>query len=337
MSYWKDRRVLVTGGAGFIGTHLVTILAELGAEVRVADNLERGRQENLRAVIGQIDFRKEDLRDFQASQRVCRNVEVVFHLASKVGGIQYYLTRPGEVLSDNNLIDSNVLRASIEAHVSRYLYASSAHVYPIELQTSPDSPLIREEQSVPAHPELSYGWAKLFGEKQIEYAIQQGVDLRAAIVRIIGAYGPGQDFDLATGSAIPVFIRRAVEYPERRPFLILGTGGETRSYCYVSDIISGFLIAVGKVANCQLVGPLNLGSEERIPIRDLALEIVRISGKNIEIIFDPSHPTVIWGQALDCTKAGALLDGWSPAITLREGLERSYRHIENQLKGTTPE
>jgi nucleoside-diphosphate-sugar epimerase len=160
-----------------------------------------------------LDFRNEDLRDPLACER-CRDVEVVFHLASKVGAIGYYLARPAEVLFDNLQIDANILKASMKAGVARYMYAGSAHIYPIELQGSPDAPLIHEHQDIPAHPELSYGWAKLIGEKQIEYAIAQGTDHRASIVRIIGAYGPSQDVD------------RALEYPERKPYRLLGTGVE---------------------------------------------------------------------------------------------------------------
>ena len=332
MSYWKNRTVLVTGGAGFIGSHLVAQLVQLEAKVRIGDDLERGKLENVRCPDGGIDVRIEDLRDPQACRRICSGVEVVFHLASRVGGINYYLTRPAEVLLDNTLIDTNVLRASIDAGVGRYLYASSAHVYPIELQTSPDAPAIRENQAIPAHPELSYGWAKLLGEKQVEAVIAQGTNLRAAVVRIIGAYGPNQDLDLATGSAIPVFIRRAVEHSAEKPFCVLGTGVETRSYCYIGDIVNGIVVAVEKLETYPLVGPLNLGSEDRISIRDLAMEIIRISRKRIEITFDPSHPTAIWGQALDCAKARDVLDGWHAAVSLRDGLERCYAHIENQLR-----
>jgi nucleoside-diphosphate-sugar epimerase len=258
-------------------------------------------------------------------------MDVVFHLASKVGGIGYYLTKPAEVLSQNVLTDTFVLQAAVACGVPRYLYASSAHVYPIELQMRPDAPLIREAQAIPSHPELSYGWAKLLGEKQIEYTIAEGYPLRAAIVRIIGAYGPNQDLDLATGSAIPVFIRRAVEYPARKPFTILGSGQETRSYCYIGDVLDALLLAVEKLDEHQLLGPLNVGSEECVAIGDLAREIIAISGKDIEIHHDLSHPTTIWGQALDCSKAHQLLDGWHPRVSLREGLEHTYRHIEKRL------
>ncbi len=333
MSYWRNRRVLVTGGAGFIGSNLVPRLAEEGAKVRVVDNLERGRLEHLAPVLDQIEFRQEDLRDPDVCRRACKGMEVVFHLASKVGGIGYYLARPAEVLTQNVLMDTFMLEAVEAAGVERYFYASSAHVYPIELQQTPDAALIREEQAIPAHPELSYGWAKLLGEKEIEYAIAQGAPLRAAIVRLIGVYGPNQDLDLATGSAIPVFIRRAIEYPERQPFIVLGTGEETRSYCFIDDVLDAMLRCVEKLGNHQLLGPLNVGSEERIRIADLARMVIEISGKHISITYDPSHKTVIWGQALDCSKARQLLDGWEPKVTLQEGLALTYAHIEARFRG----
>jgi nucleoside-diphosphate-sugar epimerase len=334
MNDWSGRRVLVTGGAGFIGSALVERLVGLGAAVRVVDNLERGRRENLRSVEGAIEFRREDLRVAEVCERACRDMEVVFHLASKVGGIRYYLTRPAEVLAQNSAMDSFMLQAAAAAGVEGYLYASSAHVYPIELQMSPGSPLITEAQAIPAHPELSYGWAKLLGEKHIEYCVAEGTSLCLAVVRLIGVYGPRQDLDLATGSVIPVLIRRAIEYPERKPFVVLGTGEETRSFSYIDDIVDGLLRIVGALNRYPIVGPLNLGREDRVTIGDLAAEIVRISGKDIQIDLDRSHPTVIWGQALDCSRVRDLLDGWYPQVSLHDGLERTYAYIEAQLRGS---
>jgi len=331
MAFWSGKKVLVTGGAGFIGSNLVTRLVEEGTQVRVVDNLQRGRLEYLAPVLNYMEFRQEDLREPDVCRRACEGIEVVFHLASNVGGIGYYLTRPAEVLIHNVLMDTLMLEAAQTAGVKRYFYASSSHVYPIELQQMPDAPLIREEQAVPAHPELSYGWAKLLGEKQIEYAIAQGTSLRAAIVRLIGVYGPNQSLDLATGSAIPVFIRRAIEYPERQPFTVLGTGEETRSYCFSSDVLDAMLLCVEKMDRYQLLGPLNVGNEERICISDLAQMIIEISRKDISITFDPSHKTVIWGQVSDCSKARQLLDAWHPQVSLWEGLKATYAHIEARL------
>ncbi len=330
-SWWHGRSVLVTGGAGFIGSHLVERLVREGAKVRVLDNLERGKLEYLGELQKASDFRQEDLCEISVCQRACRNVEVVFHLASKVGGIRYYLEQRGEVFRQNTLIDHNVWSAAVEQGVPYFFYASSAHIYPIDLQSTPDAPLIREELAYPANPELSYGWAKLMGEMLIQFTVAQGCATRASIARIIGAYGPNQDLDLATGSAIPVFCRRAIEFPARAPFVVMGTGKETRSYHFVSDTVEAMLRAVQKSQHASLVGPFNLGSVERVSIEELVREIVALSGKPIEISWDTAQPTAIWGQALDCTLAAQILDGWKPRVTLREGLDICYRHIEARL------
>lgn len=159
------------------------------------------------------------------------------------------------------MIDYNVW-APVEAHETPYyLFASSAHVYPIDLQMTPDAPPIIEAQAYPANPELSYGWAKLMGEKLILYSIEQGCTTCAAIPRLIGAYGPNQDLELATGSAIPVFCRRAIEYPKRSPFVVLGTGDETRSFHFISDTVDALLLAVEKLTDHKVLGPFNLGAE----------------------------------------------------------------------------
>jgi GDP-D-mannose 3', 5'-epimerase len=331
-AFWRDKRVLVTGGAGFIGSHLVPALVESGSRVAVLDNLERSRKESLGKLLDRVEFHEADLLDAAVARQLFRDRDVVIHLASKVGGIAYYTGKPFEVFECNLRMDGHVLDAVLGHQTPYYFYASSAHVYPIELQVDAEAPPIREDQVFPAHPELSYGWAKLMGEKRVEFARAEGKPLRAALARIIGAYGPNQDFDLATGSAIPVFIRRAIEYPERRPFRILGTGGETRSYCFVSDIVRGIMLSIERLDSSPMVGPFNLGAEGRISIGELARTVVAISGKDIPIDYDASHPTLIWGQALDCSLASKLLPGWRPEVGLRQGLEACYRDIAARLK-----
>ena len=184
---------------------------------------------------------------------------------------------------------------------------------------------------MPANPELSYGWAKFIGEKRIEYALEQGTRTKVSIARIIGAYGPGQDFDLETGSAIPVFIRRAIEYPDRSPFVVFGTGRETRSYCFVHDIVDGIMKSVAKLNEESFFGPFNLGSSHRVSIGEIARAVIEISKKDIEISFDDSTDTLIWGQELDCTRANSILGGWWAGVTLTEGLKMCYQDIEERL------
>ena len=331
-NWWRGRKVLVTGGAGFIGSNLVWQVLRLGAHVRVIDNLERGRTEYLGDTLPHIDFRQADLRSAEVCRWACQGMELVIHLASKVGGIRYYMDFAGDVFRENTLIDLNVWSAAMAAGVPYYFYASSAHVYPGDLQQTPDAPLITEPQAYPANPELAYGWAKLQGEKLIQYDVAQGCPTRAAIGRIIGAYGPNQDVELATGSAIPVFCRRAYEYPSNGPFAVLGTGVETRSYHFVTDTVEAILRSARELQELPCVGPFNLGAEERITIGDLVRQVIAVSGKDIEVVWDKSFPTLIWGQAVDCSLAAALLDGWRPQVSLQHGLAICYEHISARLE-----
>jgi len=331
MSFWQGKSVLVTGGCGFIGSFLVCELVAAGARVRVVDNLERGRRESLGSALDQVDLQEIDLRDANACQNLCDAMDVVIHLASKVGGIGYYLKYPWDVLRSNMAMDDHVLASLIQAEVRYYFYASSAHIYPINLQMDIEAPLIREDQAYPANPSLSYGWAKLMGERAIDAALEEGHPFRAAIARIVGAYGPGQDYDLATGSAIPVFCQRAIRYPELSPFSVLGTGRETRTYCYVDDVVRAILLSVEKLGDIERVGPFNLGTADLVSIGEIAETIIDLSGKPIEIQYETSHPTKIWGQAPDIQLAGELLDGWKPEVSLRTGLERCYHDIRARL------
>jgi nucleoside-diphosphate-sugar epimerase len=318
-------KILVTGGAGFIGSHLVKKIVNEGHKVTVIDNLERGTLDNL--PIHKIKVFNRDLRDYKACKTIFKRQDIVIHLASKVGGIGTYLSKPYEILSSNMEIDSNVLKLVLENKIKKYFYASSAHVYPKELQTSPDSLPILENDVYPANPELSYGWAKLVGEKAIEAAIQENSWLQASIARFIGVYGPDQDFNLSTGSVIPVFCHRAIKYPEI-DFEAWGNGKETRSYCFVNDVLHCIEKMVNQ--NKPLAGPYNVGSDIRISISQIAELIKKISKKDIDIKWDTNKKTVIWGQVCDCSLVKKELS-WEATTNLEEGLKSVYKNIKSKL------
>jgi nucleoside-diphosphate-sugar epimerase len=330
-AFWSSRRVLVTGAAGFIGSNLCRRLVNLGATVSGVDNLERGKLEFVKPLGNALKLTIADVSDKVVAQDCMSDIDTVFHLASKVGGIGYYVSYSADVIAANTAIDMTVFQAALENDVNRYFYASSGHVYPKELQASPDAPAILETQATPANPELSYGWAKLYGEKLIQYRMSQGCVMRAAIARIVGAFGPNQDFGLQTGSVIPVFCRRAIDYPKGAPFVIWGTGRETRSYCYVDDVIDAMLIAVEELDHEQIVGPFNLGTEETISIAELAQLVIGISGKTIDVQYDSSKPTAIWGQRVDCSLASKILRGWASRTSLSQGVLRTYEDIAHRL------
>ena len=330
MSHLEGARCIVTGGAGFIGSNLIPVLLARAANVVAVDNLERGRLSFLDPVKERITFLQRDLRDRTQCADLFRDADVVFHLASKVGGIGYYVSRPHEVLFESCRIDAHVWEASLAGGVRRFLYASSAHVYPEHLQQSPDAPAIEERQAFPANPALSYGWGKLTGEKLLLAAVDEGQPVRVSIPRIVGAYGRHQDIKLDTGSAIPVFVRRALEYP-KVPFLVWGTGRETRSYCFVGDVVEAMVRSVELLEEQKVVGPFNLGSASRVTIGELAQQAVAVSGRDIPISFDSSKTTLLWGQACDCSLATQLLGGWTASTSLSVGMREVADDIRQRL------
>ena len=323
------KKILVTGGAGFIGSNLVKRLVERGHDVTAIDNLERGKVDFVEN-IKPLKLVVCDLTDYETMQQFFEDKDVVIHLASKVGGIGVYLDNPYGVMKTNMEMDANVLKAILHYKIDTYFYASSAHIYPKELQMIADSPMIKESDAYPANPELTYGWAKLIGEKSIESAIVENDWLKAAIARFIGIYGPNQDFGLETGSVIPVFSHRAIKYPEV-PFRVWGTGKETRSYCYIDDALDCIEKMIDAMDTKQLVGPYNVGKGERCTVEDIANTAVEISGKDIEIEWDTDKKTVIWGQWCDVYKAKEEL-GWEARTSLKDGMTKVYNDIKNRIE-----
>ena len=330
---WRGKPVLITGGAGFLGANLARRLVAEGARVRAVDNLERGRLEYLEEIRDRVEFLELDLRDPDAARGAVEDMQVVFHFAARVGGIQVYLDHPGSVLLNNLLIDQHIFQAAIEARVPSFVYAGSAHVYPESRQQAPDSAPLREEEAFPAQPALTYGWGKLLGEIALEALAREHPWFRVSLARIMGAYGYHQDTDPATGSVIPVFCRRAAQWPKGAPFLIRGTGRETRSYIFVDDVLDALLLSVEAQERHPVVGPFNLANEGRATIAEIAGLVVKVSGKDIPLTYDPSVPTALWGQAADGARAREVLGGWTPKVSLEEGLRRMYRHVETHWKG----
>jgi GDP-D-mannose 3',5'-epimerase len=329
VSFWKNKKVMITGGAGLIGSALSANLVKNGSKVTIVDNFERGKFDYIADIMDDCTIKNADLREARFCDVHIRDYDIVIHMASKVGGIGYYTSRPYEVMSENLKMDSNVLSACVKNKIPMLFYASSAHVYPKELQGTPDSPLIKEEQAEPANPELSYGWAKLITEKQIQAAVKQSPNFKASIARYIGIYGKNQDFGLDTGSVIPVFCNRAINHPDIE-FNVWGNGKETRSYCFIEDAIEGTKKMIEAMDTENMVGPYNLGKQERVSIGEIAEKVIAISDKNIIINFDTSKDTLIWGQWCDCSKIKNDL-GWEATTSLEDGLKVVYEDVKSRI------
>jgi UDP-glucose 4-epimerase len=318
---WIDKSVCVTGGASFIGSHLVDDLVKLGAKVTVVDDLSSGRLDNLSESIQRVKFIKTDLEyvKLEELKEIFKDTDTVFHLAATHGGRGYIHLHPADVCS-NFSIDHHVFEAACVSGVEKVVFASSACVYPPRLQNSFDSTyLLNEDDSnilkleEPLSADIEYGWAKLMGEVQLNAFVKQ-YGLKGCSVRFVTAYGPREN----ETHAIIALIYKAFELMD--PYVIWGTGEESRDFTYVSDITSGTILAAEKISNGT---PVNLGTGRRCKLKDVADSIFEITGhRPKKIAFDASKPTGVVNRALNIEKARKLI-GWEPKVTLEEGLRKT--------------
>jgi nucleoside-diphosphate-sugar epimerase len=312
---WKGRRVLVTGGASFIGSHLVDRLVDAGARVRVADDLSSGRLENLAESIESVEFLLGDLRDREFARGAVSGQEVVFHLAAAHGGRGYIDTHPADCAS-NLVLDGTVIDEAWRAGVERVCFASSACVYPVNLQERPRAGrtvLLREEWADPfvaGAAAAEYGWAKLMGEMTLRAYWKQH-DLKSVSCRLFTAYGEREN---ETHAVIALIAKAFVEMD---PYEIWGDGQQDRNFTYVGDIVEGMMRAALAVEDATAV---NLGTSEHVKIIDAARMIFEETGFTpSDIFFDTSKPVGVYSRAADLERTRALLD-WEPGTSFAEGL-----------------
>ena len=329
---WKGKRVLVTGGAGHIGSHLTKSLVDKGADVLVVDNLWRGKKEylldsdNNYIIDMENNFKEWDLRDYENAEKAVDGIEIVFHLADIVAGITYVFDNQPDVWRGNVMINSNVFTASHKAKVDRLIYVGAACAYPHEKQNDPLSPLFKENDMYPAHPESAYGWGKLMGEYECELFSKSGM-LNTGILRLHNVYGPNSDLSVERSQVIPATIRKAILYPEEQ-FLVWGNGEQNRSFIYVTDVVEGLLLVADKGIN---KGPIQLGTNEKTTINQIAKMVIDVSGKDIVQEHDLTKPVGDFGRAADITLAKEIL-GWEPKMSMEEGIKITYRWASNYLE-----
>lgn len=310
--------MLVTGGASFIGSHLVEALVEVGAAVTVADDLSSGRAEHLSSVAPRIRMHEGDLRDSAFARRAIADSEVVFHLAAMHGGRGYIDTHPVECLN-NMTLDHTVFAAAASAGVRKIVTASSACVYPTTLQAdAEDRLLLREEDAGFDEPGAAfadgeYGWYKLMGEMQLRaFHRQFGID--GVACRIFTAYGERENESHAVIALIAKAIARLDPYP------IWGDGRQTRNFTYVGDTAAGLLLAGALVDGFEVV---NVGTSEHVTIETLVELIFEQTGwrpQRIEHQLD--RPVGVRSRAADTTRCEKLL-GWRPEHSVADGLRRT--------------
>lgn len=314
-------RILVTGAGGFIGHHLVNALVQKGYQVRGAD-LKRPEYADTAA----HEFLVCDLRDPAACARAVEGVEHVYHLAADMGGIGYITSQRATIARNNTLMNIGMLDAALAAGVRRFLYSSSACVYPHHLQTMADVTPLREDDAWPAQPEEGYGLEKLFAEKLCEYyTSDHGMVTR--VVRFHNVYGPLGTYDGGREKAPAAISRKVALAPDGGTIDVWGDGEQTRSFMYIDDCVEG----IYRIMHFDYPRPLNLGTDEMVTVNELVDLVAEVAGKSVGKRHDTSKPQGVRGRNSDNSRLRDVLH-WEPSITLREGLVPTYHWIEAQVR-----
>ena len=314
---------LVTGAGGFIGHHLVSYLKSAGYRVRGVD-IKLPEYSGTDA----DEFMLLDLRELNNCQTCTAGMDLVYHLAADMGGIGYITASHAGISYNNSLMNLYMLEASRHAGVGRFLFSSSACVYPHGLQTSPDVKPLREEDAFPAEPEEGYGLEKLYAEKLCQYYMED-YGLPTRIVRFHNVYGPLGTYDGGREKA-PAAMCRKVSYASSPGKIeIWGDGKQTRSFMYVDDCVEG----IHRIMRSDYKSPLNLGTDELVSVDELAQIVIEVSGKKISLVHDTTKPQGVRGRNSDNTRLRSVLQ-WEPQMMLREGIVPTYRWIAEQTADT---
>lgn len=312
---WNGKRSLVTGGASFIGSHLVEALVERGAQVRVIDNLSSGKLENIQSLVdrGAVEFQQADLLDAEATRRAVTGTDVVFHLAADHGG-RGYVDLHQAACATNLALDGQLFLAARDAEVEKVVYASSGCVYPTYIQNDLGKILYLTEDMVgpPYDADHMYGWAKLMGEMTLrQYSKEWG--MQTASCRYFTVYGERGKED----HAVIAMIARA--FVREDPFEVWGTGEQIRNWTYVGDIVQGTILAAERISDGTAV---NLGTMERTRVLDAVHQIMEYTGHHAEIKLRPDMPTGPLNRVADNRLARELL-GWEPQMSFARGVEQT--------------
>lgn len=316
------KKALVCGAGGFIGGHLVNRLKLEGYWVRGVDLRENEYFSNVAD-----EFILGDLRDPGFTNSVLKGIDEVYQLAADMGGAGYIFTgfHDADVMHNSVMCNLNVLEAMKMNNVKKVFYSSSACIYPEYNQLDPDNPNCAESSAYPAAPDSEYGWEKLFSERlYFSYSRNYGFEVKVA--RFHNIFGPCGTWKGGKEKSPAALCRKAAEADNGASIEVWGDGKQTRSFLYIDECLDG----VRKLMESDFSGPVNIGSEEMLSINDFAKMAIDISGKQLTIR-NIEGPTGVRGRKSDNNLVREKL-GWAPSLPLREGMERTFKWINEQVK-----
>ena len=314
-------RVLITGAGGFIGHHLTKYLVERNYWVRGVD-IKEPEYEPTAA----DEFQLLDLRYRENCLQATKDIDEVYGLAANMGGIGFIETNKAVIVRDNTLINLQTIEAARENGVKKYLYTSSACIYPGYLQKEADVTPLKEEHAYPADAEDGYGWEKLYMERVCRHYTEDfGLDTR--VVRFHNIFGPLGTYDGGREKSPAAISRKVALADDGTSIEVWGDGKQTRSYCYIDDCVEG----IYRLMQSEHREPLNLGQDRMISIDELIAIVSGIAGKQIGKDYDLTKPQGVRGRNSDNTKLREVLK-WEPQVSLEDGLAKTYWWIEGELR-----
>jgi GDP-D-mannose 3',5'-epimerase len=325
MSNRKTCDVLVCGAGGFIGGWLVAGLRSAGGLLIRAVDVKPLEQWYQR--FEDVENLTLDLQDRSACERaVAEGVREVYNLAADMGGIGF-IEHNKALCMLSVLINTHLLMTSRKAGVQKYLFASSACVYPADKQTDPNVTALKEEDAYPATPEDGYGWEKLFSERMCRH-FREDFGLHTCVARYHNVYGPHGTFDGGREKAPAAICRKVIsaKLSGKNEIEIWGDGHQTRSFIYIEDCIKGTRLMVDR----DIQGPLNIGSNELVSINQLVDIVEEIAGVRLKRTYNLRAPKGVNGRNSDNTRIQKIM-GWQPSISLRDGMEKTYRWIYDKM------